>query len=63
MFHTYQDVIMGRASTYTLLEDIFSYSINVRVGKQIQLKDIPSKTGGPSKEKEIIEEKKEAVTP
>ena len=44
---------MGRFIPYTLLEDIVSYSSKERFGKQIPVKDIPSKTGGPLKNKDI----------
>ena len=50
---------MGKVIPYTLLEDIFSYSSKECFGKQIPLKDIPSKTGGPLKEKDVLEGKKE----
>ena len=47
---------MERISPYILLEDMVSYSIKERVGKQNPLKDIPLETGGPLKEKEIPED-------
>ena len=49
---------MGRVSTYTLLEDMVSYSGKECVGKHILLKDIPSIIGGPLKEKDVLEVKK-----
>ena len=41
LFHRLRDIIMERVSSYTLPEDIASYSINERVGKQIPAREIP----------------------
>ena len=49
---------MGRVSTYTLLEDISSYSKNDCVGIQIPVKYIPSKTYVPLKQTEMLEDEK-----
>ena len=58
LFYKFRDKIIGIVSTYTLLEEIVSYSSKEHVGKQIPLKEIQSKTGGLFKEKEMLEDKK-----
>ena len=50
LFHNFRDIIMGRVSPLTLLEDIFSYTSKDRVEKQIPLKEITLETGEPLKE-------------
>ena len=50
LFHQFRDIIMGRVSPFTLLEDTFSYTIKERVGKKILSKEIPLDTGDPLKE-------------
>ena len=38
LFHKFRDILMGRISPFTLLEDIFLYTSKDRVGRQIPLK-------------------------
>ena len=58
LFDKFRDVIMGRVSPLTLLEDTFSYTGKESVGKQIPSKEIPSGTGDPLKEtKKMLEAK------
>ena len=55
--HKFRDMIMGRVSTFTLLEDTVSYTRKERVGKQNPSKDITLGTGEPLKEtKDILED-------
>ena len=35
-FHNFRDIIMGRVSPFTLLENTFSYTIKEHIGKHIQ---------------------------
>ena len=58
LFRKFWDIIMCRVCPYTLLDNIASYSSKKRVGKHIPLKYIPSKTGGPLKDKEMREDEK-----
>ena len=48
-FHKVRDIIMGRVSPFTLIEDMFSYTRKERVGKQILSKDIILGTREPLK--------------
>ena len=58
LFCKLQDIIMGRVSPYTLLEDIDWYSSKECAGKQISVKDIPPKWGKPLKNEETLEDEK-----
>ena len=53
LFHNFRDIIMGRFSPFTLLEDTFSYTSKKHVGKQILSKEITSGTGETLKETKI----------
>ena len=48
---------MGIFSTFTILENKFSYTIKESLGKQIPSKEVPLGTGEPQKEiKKMLEE-------
>ena len=51
LFHQFRDIIMGRVSPFTLLEDTFSYTSKERAGKNISLRGNPLGTGEPLKER------------
>ena len=54
LFHKIKDIIMGRVSTFTLLEETFSYKSKEHVGKHITSKEITLGTGESLKETENI---------
>ena len=56
LFHKFRNIIMGRVTTFTLLEEIFSYTSNERFGKQIPSKEITLGTEDPLKETKNISE-------
>ena len=56
LFHKFRDILVGRVSTFTLLEGTFLYTRKERVVKHIPSKDIPSGNGEPLKEtKDMLE--------
>ena len=60
LLHKFREIIMGRFSPFTILENTFSYTSKKLVEKQIPLKEISSGTGEPLKEtKNMLEEKNE----
>ena len=58
LFHNFRDIIMGRVSPFTLLEDAFSYTSKERVGKHFLSKEIPLGGGNLLNEtKKMLEDK------
>ena len=49
LFHKFRDIVMGKSSLFTLIENTFLYTITERVGKQIPPKEIPLGTVDPLK--------------
>ena len=58
LLHKFREIIMGRFSPFTILENTFSYTSKKLVEKQIPLKEISSGTGEPLKETKICLKKK-----